>query len=269
MPAWLRRFLRKAKRYWWWWLVMLISALLQDRIVSATNKWIDDNSTPALQAIAAFLNWTNDHSLGIVGLFLAGTFIVLMIAALLEGRGSPPEFETSTAIWALTSELRRERGSRVVREMLEDIKRAAGAYDPLSEVQQSEPPRKPQGPIYEKLSNVRLQAIIERHGLIYAREAAIKLYRELPHKFLLARAKERIEVVQESDSPEDILNWVAAYMASRIPVYGMTQPTHEPKKIVSSEMRLLRFADGATVLKHLFYPASDPYTLVYFKADEF
>jgi hypothetical protein len=66
-----------------------------------------------------------------------------------------------------------------------------------------------------------------------------------------------------------MLNRVAAYIASKIPVYGKTSSARVSSKIDADKMKLLSFEEGATVLKHLFYPMSDFYTALTVKADEF
>jgi hypothetical protein len=70
---------------------------------------------------------------------------------------------------------------------------------------------------------------------VSVRDAAIELYRELPNQFLLARATERLRSVGDSttdDSPEDMLNRVAKYIASKIPVYGKKSPASVPSRLM-------------------------------------
>ena len=81
------------------------------------------------------------------------------------------------------------------------------------------------------------------------RDAAIQLYKKFPNKFILERARERLgDIIDYSwnDSPDTILNNVAAYIASNIPAYGKKSSAPVPTRIANDEMKMLRFQEEAS-----------------------
>ena len=106
--------------------------------------------------------------------------------------------------------------------------------------------------------------------LIPLKDAAIEFYEKLPRRFILKRAKERLGVDRVKDSPDELLNSAATYIATHIPVYGRPCNTNEAlTKIGIDKINSSAFGDGATTLKHIFYPGANDYTDLCVKYDEF
>lgn len=107
-------------------------------------------------------------------------------------------------------------------------------------------------------------------ALIPLRDAAIELRSKLPRRFILERARQRLDIDRVDDSPDELLNNLASYIATYIPIYGRAGNTSEgPSKIGLSTINSMAFSDGATTLKHIFYPGTNDYTDLCVKYDEF
>lgn len=206
---------------------MLIAALVQDRLMAAANSWIDLQSVGALQWVKSVLVWSNDHSLGIVGLFLIASLVTLMIAALVEYADTSPELEAAREISKITDELRRERGKQVAVHMLNDIKREAGIPDLDTGSTSHEP----------SVSSLTFVFPDETSCSEFIEEAA-KIGSEKVDRRLFW-----VDVVNESD--QNVRN-VRAYLFSvrELSIHGV----EEPHPVLGSKIFHLKFSGRSDVL---------------------
>lgn len=114
----------------------------------------------------------------------------------------------------------------------------------------------------------QIDAILKRRrlqedaGFITMKDAAVRFYGEArTSKFIMAQAAEEMSGANITNgSPDDILDYMATYMAKKIPIYGRKDPSQHREKISSESLKLYAFKGGATRLEHLFYPTSDSFS---------
>lgn len=94
---------------------------------------------------------------------------------------------------------------------------------------------------------------------ISLKEAATRLYESgsKVNGLALARFAERLGNLNAGASPNERLDWLAAFIVQKaVAIYGKKPPSRELKQIDDAELRHATFGDGATILRDNFYSAS-------------
>lgn len=90
LQRWWRHALATTRRRWWVWLFLIPLRVIESRIVSAANSFIDAHREGALRFAARFLVWLSRNPLGLTGLLgvllLLGLLVHAYVSSVAEAR---------------------------------------------------------------------------------------------------------------------------------------------------------------------------------------